>query len=135
MQEVIDLLNSVFFHPGQEVLVDNKTYEQAQLGNLTNTDSFVNEVKSSVNNIVYDVKTSAPALLVTAESDYPGWKAYIDGAPVEIFSVNYAFKGVVVQSGRHIVKFRYLPNSYFLGLGIFIFTIISTVFFIKKPIV
>ena len=55
------------------------------------------------------------ALLVVAESFYPGWRATLDGQPVEILRANYISQGVVVPEGEHTVELRYEPDSFRYG--------------------
>ncbi len=57
-----------------------------------------------------------PALLVVAESWYPGWRATIDGQPVEVLRANYLSQGVVVPTGSHTVELEYSPDSFRYGL-------------------
>lgn len=45
--------------------------------------------------------------LVFSESMLPGWKAYIDGEPVPIYTANYLFQAVRVPAGAHRVTFEY----------------------------
>jgi hypothetical protein len=52
-----------------------------------------------------------PALLVVAESWYPGWRATLDGKPVEVLRANYLSQGVVVPAGEHTVEFEYQPEA------------------------
>ncbi len=56
-----------------------------------------------------------PALLVVAESWYPGWRATIDGQPVEVLRANYLSQGVVVPTGAHTVEMEYSPDSFRYG--------------------
>lgn len=67
-----------------------------------------------------DVKTvsAAPAILVLSENQYPGWRAYLDGAAVETFRVDYNLRGVALPAGSHLVEFVYQPRSVLLGLVI-----------------
>jgi hypothetical protein len=51
-----------------------------------------------------------PALLVVADTYYPGWKASIDGAPAPIIPTNVAFRGVVIPTGRHEVRMHFAPR-------------------------
>jgi hypothetical protein len=62
------------------------------------------------------VDTPAPALLVLADTHYPGWVATVDGRRAVIHPTNVLFRGVLVPAGRHDVRFRYRPLS--LGLGL-----------------
>jgi hypothetical protein len=57
------------------------------------------------------VDAPEPALLVVAESLYPGWRGTLDGQPVEIVRANYLSQGVVVPSGSHTVELRYEPGA------------------------
>ncbi|HUS14917.1 MAG TPA: YfhO family protein, partial [Chloroflexia bacterium] len=56
-----------------------------------------------------------PALLVLAESLAPGWRATLDGHPVDILRTNYLSQGVVVPAGTHTVELRYFPDSLLYG--------------------
>jgi hypothetical protein len=55
------------------------------------------------------VTTEQPALLVLAESYYPGWMAWVDGAPAEIYRTDIAFRGVAVPGGSHTVRMEFRP--------------------------
>jgi hypothetical protein len=55
------------------------------------------------------VTTEQPALLVLAESYYPGWVAWVDGAPAEIYRTDIAFRGVAVPAGSHTVRMEFRP--------------------------
>lgn len=55
------------------------------------------------------------ALLVVAESWYPGWRATIDGQPAQVLRANYLSQGVVVPTGSHLVELEYSPDSFRYG--------------------
>ena len=61
---------------------------------------------------------SRPALLVVAESNYPGWQATLDGRPAPILRTNYLSQGVIVPAGIHTVELRYQPDSFTFGAAI-----------------
>lgn len=65
---------------------------------------------------VVDTTSRTAAALVLADAYYPGWTAFIDGHPAEVFAANYAFRGVLVPAGNHTVEFVYHPASFQLGL-------------------
>lgn len=65
-----------------------------------------------------EAETSAPALLVFNDTNYPGWRAYVNGQPAEMLAVNFLFRGVVLSPGKSIVEFKYQPRSYRIGGGI-----------------
>jgi hypothetical protein len=65
--------------------------------------------------VVVEVDAKRPALLVVAESYYPGWKATLDDAPVDILRANYLSQGVIVPEGTHRIELRYEPDSFRYG--------------------
>jgi hypothetical protein len=62
------------------------------------------------------VQTKKPELLVLADTHYPGWQARIDGERTPIAATNVLFRGVLVESGKHLVEFDYRPHALWLGL-------------------
>jgi hypothetical protein len=63
-----------------------------------------------------EVETSAPGWLVAVESWDPGWKARVDGHPVEVVPANVLFCAVRVPAGRHHVELTYRPPGLAPGL-------------------
>ncbi len=70
------------------------------------------------NRVQVSVKAQAPAVLVLADAYYPGWKASLDGAPLDLFPVYYAFRGAIIPAGDHTVTYEYDPLSLRIGLWI-----------------
>jgi len=56
-----------------------------------------------------------PALMVVAESWYPGWRATLDDQPVKLLRANYLSQGVVMPQGTHTVELRYSPDAFNYG--------------------
>jgi hypothetical protein len=63
-------------------------------------------------------RSHEPALLVLADSFYPGWTAAIDGEPAPIYATNALVRGVRIPAGEHTVVFRYAPASWRAGAQI-----------------
>ncbi len=60
----------------------------------------------------YDYTTSQPGTIVFSEIYYPyGWKASIDGAPVDHYRVNYTLRALNVPAGEHHITFLFDPDS------------------------
>jgi hypothetical protein len=57
-------------------------------------------------------------ILVLNDTDYPGWAVTVDGRPAEAINANYMFRGVLLSSGKHVVRFIYQPESFYLGAKI-----------------
>ena len=56
-----------------------------------------------------------PGVVVLTDTDFPGWKASVDGHPARLERVDYLLRGVPVGPGRHTVEFRYEPASWRAG--------------------
>ncbi len=82
------------------------------------------------------IETSAlvSRLLVFSDVYFPGWKAFVDGREKPLLPANYAFRGVVVPSGRHEVIMSYQPVSFRIGLWVTISvlgTLLASVLFMS----
>jgi len=87
-------------------------------------DKRVNIIKYEPNIITINVETPSDAFLVLTDTYYPGWLASVDGKPTDIYRTNYAFRGVVVPGGKHIVIFEYAPDSWRYGVWISMISIV-----------
>lgn len=61
---------------------------------------------------------SGGGVLVLTDAYYPGWRATVDGADATIYPANYAFRGVLLPPGQHVVEFTYQPMSFAAGLAV-----------------
>ena len=52
---------------------------------------------------------AAPSFLVTSETAYPGWHAWVDGQERAPLTTDVAFRGMAVPAGKHTVKMRFDP--------------------------
>ena len=60
----------------------------------------------------YDYMTSQPGTIVFSEIYYPyGWKASIDGQPVDHYRENYTLRALNVPAGSHHITFLFDPDS------------------------
>lgn len=68
------------------------------------------------NELAVRTRTEASeALLVVADSWSDGWSATVDGEPEPILPVYGVVRGVIVPSGDHVVRMRYVPPGFRLG--------------------
>lgn len=70
---------------------------------------------ASANALRFEVEAAADGWLVVADNLYPGWEAWLDGAPVPVLAANHTQRAVAVPAGRHQVELRYSPLSVRLG--------------------
>jgi hypothetical protein len=73
--------------------------------------------RNGPNQVALHVDAPAQGWLVLADTWYPGWKAWLDGAPAKIWRANYLFRAVLLPPGNHEVVFKYQPLSVWLGGG------------------
>jgi hypothetical protein len=82
-------------------------------------------VESSPNRI--KLKASGPGLLYLSEVYYPGWRAWVDGEPVPITEGAGTLRSIELDSGEHMVVYRYIPLTQLLGLALLIVGILLVV--------
>jgi hypothetical protein len=76
------------------------------------------------NTVDLTVNTQSRQFLFLSDSYYPGWKVYVDGVEKEILRANYLFRALIVEPGKHRVRFEYDPLSFKLGLAISVTTLL-----------
>lgn len=74
-------------------------------------------VEEKLNSIRIEVESPSDALLVLSDNYYPGWRAWVDGAPVEVLRANHTMRAVQVPAGRHTVSFVFWPASFIWSSG------------------
>lgn len=62
------------------------------------------------------VRTPQNAVLSLAHPHYPGWRATLDGKPVELLRAYGGLSAVAVPAGHHTLTVRYAPLSFQLGV-------------------
>jgi len=71
-----------------------------------------------------DAQTDTPAILVISEWRYPGWRAWLNGQPADLFPTDYAFLGLRIPAGRHEVKLQYQPWDVPVGAALTVLTLV-----------
>lgn len=73
-------------------------------------------VKSSPDNLVYEIESKSPQFAVFSEMYYPqGWSATVNGKNSPIVNVNYVLRGLEVPSGTSTVIFSFEPQVVIQG--------------------
>lgn len=68
------------------------------------------------------VRSGSPAWLVMSENSYPGWQAWVDGAPAPIYRTEMAFRGVAIPGGAHQLRMEFHPVIFPVSLAISLVT-------------
>ncbi len=72
--------------------------------------------------IQLQAESKTQAILVLADTNYPGWKAYIDDVPAKIYDANLTQRGILFPAGNHKVKFIFRSDFFEAGKKITLFT-------------
>ncbi|MDD9957232.1 MAG: hypothetical protein OXP68_13565 [Anaerolineaceae bacterium] len=82
------------------------------------------------------VESDAPAWLVLGDAWYPGWEAWVDGAPVVVQRANLMFRALALPAGARDVRFRFqpawLPGALLVGAAAWLLWLPATVFCLRR---
>ncbi len=71
------------------------------------------------NELHYRYSTPVDKVAVFSEIWYPnGWKATVDGEPLELFRADWTLRAALLPAGEHEVAMTFLPDSYRLGAAV-----------------
>jgi uncharacterized membrane protein YfhO len=94
-------------------------------------------VEYEANRVVIETATDQAGFLFLSDTDYPGWKAHVDGQEETVYRADYPFRAVLVPPGQHTVEFTFDPVAFKVGLAVALTTaailIAAAIVFRKKP--
>ncbi|HXH19948.1 MAG TPA: hypothetical protein VNJ07_12795, partial [Chitinophagales bacterium] len=107
------------FNPAREAIVDSQfeNYLQGLPQHDTAGGTLVLTAYAP-DALAYKAAAAQESLAVFSEIYYDGtkgWKAYLDGTPVEHIRVNYVLRAMRVPAGEHTIEFKFEPESYYTG--------------------
>lgn len=105
-------------------LVNHSRGTELKLGGISDGMDSVSVIRRTNNTITLTVRSASDGILIVNDAYYPGWKAYVDNKPSEVLITNYAFKGVYLPGGEHVVEFIFDPSSFHWGLSISVITVL-----------
>ena len=97
-------------NPQKGAIVD-KRFESIVKPVPSDTVSNIQLVSYEPNHLKYEVDSKQGGTVVFSEIYYPGWKSYIDGEEVPHGRANYILRAMNVPAGKHVVEFRFDPQS------------------------
>ncbi|MCD8261234.1 MAG: YfhO family protein [Bacteroides sp.] len=96
-------------------------------------------VEYEPNRLTYRYSSNQDAVLVFSEIYYPGWKATVDGDPVEIGRADYVLRVLAVPAGEHTLEMSFHPASIsvtetlaYCGLALILLGVIGLVIRYRK---
>lgn len=73
-------------------------------------------------------RSEAPAILVLAENDYPGWRVKVDGVAAESMTAYTSVRAVCVPAGEHVVEWVFQPRLYLVGAAVTVAALLLVAF-------
>lgn len=89
------------------------------------TKDLVKITNYSPHEVIIAAKTDQAGFLVLTDTNYPGWKVYVDGKEDKIFKANYIMRAVYLKPGQHEIKFIYSPRPFKAGATISVATLLG----------
>ena len=119
--------------PTQTAIVDKK-FESVIKSLPSDSTATIELVAYEPNYLRYEVSSEKGGTVVFSEIYYPGWKSTIDGQEVAHGRANYILRAMNVPAGKHVVEFRFDPDSLhvteniaFIALGLLALLAIVTI--------
>lgn len=133
-QAILERLFDNSFDPKFSAILEKKPFDAV---GESATDDTVSIDVYTPNDITISTRTQESALLVVTDNYDAGWYAFIDGRETAIYRVNYTFRGIIVPSGEHVIRFTYLPSAFVLGKAISIasclfWVVVASFVFLKR---
>ena len=101
------------FDPAMTALVEERPPD----GVGSSGDEQARILEYDLHRINIETEVTKPVLMVVSEMYYPaGWKAWVDGKPVDIVRTNYLLRGIYLEPGSHQVEFKFVPGMFHIGL-------------------
>jgi Protein of unknown function (DUF6044)/Bacterial membrane protein YfhO len=93
---------------------------------LKSTDGTATIRRYEPDQVILDVESISSSILVFSDVNMTGWACTINGEDSNIFSVDNAFRGVIIPAGHSRVVFRYVPWYTYAGVGLSLLALIIT---------
>jgi len=111
------------------LFVSERDYQQLSEHTIAgNSDDEINILEFLPNSVTIETSTRHDQFLTMLQTNYKGWRAYIDNSSTPIYTSNFNYRTVFLPKGNHTVRFEYRNNlillSYIASNIIFVFCIL-----------
>lgn len=104
------------FDAANEAIVQESFKSAIPASPVFDSTAKVQLIKNDNDVVNYSFESATPQFVVFSEVYYDrGWKAYIDNQEVPIVKTNYVLRGLSVPAGKHVIDFKFEPQSYIMG--------------------
>lgn len=128
---ILTKLRSDSFNPRQSLLLEQQPNDPGpRLSGAEASkacDGSTTEITSEKpDKLTVDASMSQPGFLLLLDTWYPGWKATVNGVESPILRADYNFRAVQLPAGKSVIQFCYQPESFRLGIGLFLAGLVIT---------
>jgi hypothetical protein len=103
-----DAVARAMAHPGFDPAVVAVTTDRSVAGSYPGASSCaIRWIRDDPEWLVLETTAPDRAFLVVADSDFPGWSAWVDGNRAQIAPTNLLVRGIPIPGGRHRIEMRY----------------------------
>lgn len=113
------------FDPASTAIMDSDP--ACGLNSTSGTPGSVEILDSAPGYWLIRTASESEAILVLAETAYPGWRVEVDGQTAEVLTAYTTLKAVCVPPGAHEIVWTYLPTVYQVGGMVTIATLLLVV--------
>lgn len=114
-EEIVALKEENGFNPLDFAVVDKRYEKSLNKKDLSGRDvtATISMESYAPNHLTYLSNSTTSQVAIFSEIFYDlGWKAYIDGKPVDHFRANYVLRGLSIPAGEHKIEFKFSLKSY-----------------------
>jgi hypothetical protein len=117
LEQFLDLLRQADSHPFAAAQAGDVTVPGVE-GTTPPATVPAHDYRLTNNTTTFTVDATAPGVAVLTEAYVPGdFRVTLNGAPVDYFRVNHAFRGVrIPAAGKYVVSYSYWPRHFTLSL-------------------
>jgi len=113
-------ISSSGFDPRTSVIVEDPSGSHAASQDFERCVASITSYEPNL--VTIEVDNDHPAVLVLSDTYYPGWTSQIDAQNTPIYRADALLRSVIVPPGHHIITFRYLPESFLVGMVVTVTT-------------
>ena len=106
------LSNPEIIDSSYQALSDLDVGQDFYVPNMMNGKIKVNDL----NGYSLDIESPVDSVLVISDLYHHGWSASLNDVPIDIFRVNYLFKGVKIPAGSHNLHMTFLASNFWTGV-------------------
>ncbi|MBL8154395.1 MAG: YfhO family protein [Anaerolineae bacterium] len=126
-QVALDATRAADFDPRRVIILDQAVPGQSDGAPSSSPPGEVTITHFAPEQITLSANTSRQTILSLSLPYYPGWQAAIDSTAAPTLKAYGAFSALVIPPGSHTIELRYDPQSFRLGAGISLLTVIALI--------